>query len=335
MIVDNPFAEKVPSLFIVQTPFQAMCAISAIQQLKIDQYTLTLHLHKTTENRNKQTIEIVERYGLKYNVSREDLLSFRKRIGLLFKHTNRYKRVFLGTHLYQDGYYYSIRELQRGGALVHLDDGIATISLLKNQFNVTGRSIIINSYYKLIARLRNIKLNNVLTVYEGIENPKWNIAINDISSLRLPGMSKLKKRVFFIGTNNGGFISEGINEEDFKHALFEVLNRVRTTFPQEEIVYVPHGRDKSLFARDFCEKLGIGYLPLGVNVEVYILSLENAPLAIYGFTSSALYNLKRIFPETEVNNVMIKLLTNSYSSILEVSKYYETQGIVPLLFDVD
>ena len=53
---NQAFAKEVPSLFIVETPFQAMCAINTIRQLNIEKYELLLHLHKTTEKRNKQTI---------------------------------------------------------------------------------------------------------------------------------------------------------------------------------------------------------------------------------------------------------------------------------------
>ena len=90
------FAEGKPSLFIVQTPFQAMCAINAIRQLKIDNYTLQLHLHKTTEKRNRQTTEIVERYGIKYQIEKNRPVSFFNRLGLLFNRKGCFNRVFWG-----------------------------------------------------------------------------------------------------------------------------------------------------------------------------------------------------------------------------------------------
>ena len=324
---NQAFAKEVPSLFIVETPFQAMCAINTIRQLNIEKYELLLHLHKTTEKRNKQTIEIVERYGLNYSVREQKRITMLDRIGLLFSRTGRYKRVFLGTHLYQNGYYYVLKEISKGGDVVLLDDGIATLSLLENDYKVTGRSIIYMAFYRAIASYRKVSMNNVFTVYKGIENPNWNVAFNDISLLRKVEMSHGNKGVFFIGTNNGGFIREGVDELSFKQSLFYILKRVKKIYPLDEILYIPHGRDKSSFAKAFCEEIGIIYTPLDVNVEIYLLSLPSIPKAIYGFTSSALYNLKKIFPEVEVKNLVMKLLVENSPSILKTSNYYERQGI--------
>lgn len=321
------FAEKEPSLFIIQTPFQAMCAINAIRQLKIDDYTLSLHLHKTTEKRNKQTIEIVERYGVKYSIAKTKPVSIFNRLGLLFCHKGKFNRVFLGTHLYQDGYYYAFKKMRNKANLVLLDDGIATLGLLEDGYNYKGRSIINMACYKVIAFLCRIKLNNVFTVYKDKTNPKWNIAYNDISLLRQSELTNNKKNVFFIGTNNSGFIREGVDESDFKKKLFSILKKVKEKHPDDEITYIPHGRDKSTFAKDYCKELGIEYKPLDINVEIYLLSLGYVPKEIYGFTSSALYNLKRIFPESGLKNIVIRLLTDNSPSILEASDYYEQQGI--------
>lgn len=182
--INLAFADREPSLFIIQTPFQAMCAINAIHQLKINDYVLSLHLHKSTEKRNRQTIELVERSGLKYNFVNGRPIPFLNRLALLFSHEQKFNRVFLGTHLYQNGYYYALKEIQNGGNLVLLDDDVATLTLLESGYKVTGRSVVPMAINKAIASLRRIKLNNILSVYKGIANPKWDIAYNDISLLR-------------------------------------------------------------------------------------------------------------------------------------------------------
>lgn len=325
--INLAFADREPSLFIIQTPFQAMCAINAIYQLKINDYVLSLHLHKSTANRNRQTIELVERSGLKYNVVNVRSISFLNRLALFFCHEQKFNRVFLGTHLYQNGYYYALKEIKNGGNLVLLDDGVATLTLLESGYKVTGRSVVQMAINKAIASLRKIKLNNLLSVYKGIANPKWDIAYNDLSFLR-NNNSTSSNKVFFIGTNNSSFIyKNGVDESDFKQNLYNILNKIRITYPNDEITYIPHGRDKSTFAKDFCEEIGIEYKPLDINVEIYILSLGVVPKVVVGFTSSALYNLKMIFPEANVENLVVKLLTDKCPSIIGVSHYYEIQGI--------
>ena len=322
------FAEKEPSLFIVQTPFQAMCAINAIRQLHIEEYVLSLHLHPTTEKRNKQTVELVERYGYKYSIVETKPLRLANRVSMLFGRKGHYRRVFLGTHLNHDGYVHALSELRNGGNLVLLDDGIATLALLKDEYKAKGRSYIYMVWNKVVATMRRISLNNVFTVYKNVYNPKWNIAFNDISLLRQLDFSGKRKNVIFIGTNNSGFINEGIDEVEFKKTLYNVLKKVKMSYPQEEITYIPHGRDKSSFVKEFCKELGISYKPLDVNVEIFLLSMEAAPLAIYGFTSSALYNLKMLYPESDIHNFVMKILTDKYPSILDASSYYEKQGIL-------
>lgn len=322
------FAEKVPSFFIVQTPFQAMCAINAIRQLKIEDYVLALHLHRNTEKRNKQTVELVERYGLKYHIEKIDQIGILKRLRLLVNYKGNYNRVFLGTHLYQDGYYYALKELKNGGNLVLLDDGVATLTLLERGYEVTGRSIIPMAWNKMIATIRGIVFNNVLTVYKGIDNPKWNIAINELSLLGKFNSPIEKKNVFFIGTNNSGYINKvGVDEKRFKQSLYEILKKIKLKHPKDDIIYVPHGRDKSTFAISICDELAIEYKPLEVNVEIYLLSLSTAPLEVYGFTSSALYNIKQLFPESNVNNVHTRILTERSKNTGGISSYYEKHGI--------
>lgn len=322
------FSEKEPSLFIVQTPFQAMCAINAIRQLKIENYELSLHLHPNTEKRNKQTIELADMYGLRYNVEKYKPIGFANLLGLLFKRRNRFNRVFLGTHLYHDGYYHALEELKDKGNLILLDDGVATLTLLKEGYNTKGKSTLFMAFYKVIAAIHRIRINNVLTVYKDIANPQWNIAFNDISLLRQTRCSRENSKIIFIGTNNSGFITRrGVDEIGFKKALFNVLKEVKIAHTHDEILYIPHGRDKSNFAKDFCDELGIKYTPIDINVEIYLITSGIIPNAIYGFTSSALYNLKRIFPESSIKNIVMKVLYDKSSGGFEISKYYEQQGI--------
>lgn len=322
------FVENVSSLFIVQTPFQAMCAINAIRQLKLENYTISLHLPSNTENRNKQTVELVEKYGLDYHIEKIKLVSVIKKLGLLISNTGKYNRVFLGTHLYHDGYYHALKEIKRGGSIVILDDGVATITLLKGGYKVTGKSIVYMAYYKAMASYRKVSVNNLLTVYKGIDNHKWNIAFNDISMLRHSKKGMERKNIYFIGTNNSKYItSYHVEEKDFKQILFDIFNKIKTVYPLEEIIYIPHGRDMSMFTKDLCEETGVIYKPLDVNIETYILSLDLVPRVVYGFTSSALYNLKMIFPESDVKNIVTKLLMEKTPGIMDISNYYEKQGI--------
>ena len=64
-------------------------------------------------------------------------------------------------------------------------------------------------------------------------------------------------------------------------------------------------------------------------VELELLNQPNTPMAIYGYTSSALYNLKKIFPHTRVINVLMDGDENNifYRRYLMTSDYYMKNGI--------
>ena len=326
------FSEGEASYFIIQTPFQAMCAINAIRQLHIDEYVISLHLHPKTEKRNKQTVELVKMFGLVYHIETIKPLSFLKRLGLLISNKGKYNRVFLGTHLYQDGYYHAVKEIKTGGDIVILDDGVATVTLLKGGYKLTGKSLAYMVYFKVVASCRKISINNLLTVYRGIDNHKWNIAFNDISLLRQSPNGMDRKNIYFIGTNNSKYITGyNVEEKDFKQVLYEIFNKIKISYPQEQIIYIPHGRDTSMFTKELCEEKGVDYKPLDINVETYMLSLGLVPRVVYGFTSSALYNLKMLFPDSEVINIVTQLLTEKTPDILRISNYYEKQGIPTMI----
>ena len=64
-------------------------------------------------------------------------------------------------------------------------------------------------------------------------------------------------------------------------------------------------------------------------IEMELLTHKYNPLAILGFTSSALYNLKKIFPETRVVNVLYERDDSNmaYQEYKMLSDYYLNNGV--------
>lgn len=62
--------------------------------------------------------------------------------------------------------------------------------------------------------------------------------------------------------------------------------------------------------------------------------LEQVPLEIYGYTSSALVNLKMMFPTTRIVDMVFDVVTKSRKGdeIKLISDYYKTIGIQQLRY---
>ena len=65
-----------------------------------------------------------------------------------------------------------------------------------------------------------------------------------------------------------------------------------------------------------------------MNVEMYILQQQVIPKIIYGFTSSALFNLKKIFPSCKVINITLNY-PNSVGALdyYNITQYQCVNGI--------
>ena len=325
---NDAFAMHEPSLFVLQSPFQIFCAAAAIRHFEITEYEVLLVL-PDEEVRNHQALSVIEKLGIHYKIVNGARISNRYRLMLPFEIDGKYRRAFLGFFAFEDGYYHCLKHLKHGGSLVLLDDGNITITLLKKGFSPRGRERFIYKYYSWLLTLRGVSKNNLFTVYDGISNPRWHIEINDLSILNNKKGDTNQKNVFIVGTNSMSYYpSLRGGEEEYKNMLNMNLNQIREKYHDETIIYIPHGREISNYPSEYCSKYAIRYQKLDMNIELYMLDQVTPPKAIYGYTSSALFNLKKIFPQTEVVNIMPEENESPlYEEMKDISDYYETQGI--------
>ena len=328
----NPFEPRIPSVFSIDTPFQALCAIAAIRQLNITDYKMIVYFPQN-EVRNVQLRAILEKYGVKYKVikplSRFTYL-YAKWSALRSQHS-RYRRLFIGDFRDITLYYNSLRFVADGTSVVYLDDGNITISYLRDIINEPFNDNVLAFLNKLEIN-RGISINkNILTIYDHIENPKFNIGILDLSMI----MSQHEKEernegVYVIGTNIDRYCEPlEIAKDKFIKKLEELIVSLKRDYPGEKIVFVPHGRDRSEYARQICDKHNAYFEPSEMTVELKIINQETVPKAVYGFTSSALFNIKKIFPRTKVVNVIYEDNINNtfFKEYMVCSEYYLKNGI--------
>ena len=328
----KPFDYSIPSVFSIDTPFQALCAIAAIKQLHINDYIILAYFPRD-EIRNAQLRAVLEKYGVTYKVSKPfNRIAFKyAKWSALRKHHTHYKRLFIGDFRDMMLYYSSLRYISDGAHVVYLDDGSITISLLNDIINdpLDEDSQL---FLDELESKRSILTNkNILTIYDHIENPKYNIENLDLN-LIMPQKYKTQEceGVYIVGTNLESY-SEALDipVEAYIKKLDILTANLRYTYPEEKVVFIPHGKDTSNYAVDICNRHGVAFEPSEMTIELKLLNLQKPPKAVYGFTSSALYNIKKIFPQTRVVNILYEGKKNNpfYQEYLTCSEYYLQNGI--------
>lgn len=327
----NPFEKKVPSVFSINTPFQALCAIAAIRQLEIEDYKF-LVFFPPHEARNVQLRNILEKYNIKY----ETVKLFNSITGrwavwsALRKHRTRFRRLFIGDFRAPLLYYMSLRFVSDGTDVVYLDDGNITISLLKDIINEPLDQITMD-FLKKIEIKREIYTNkNILTIYDNIDNPKYRVMPLNLSLIMRQQSINKAQGVYIVGTNLVRYCEPlNISADLYIKKLEELIAKLRIEYPEENVIFIPHGRDRSEYAQNICAKYGASFEPSEMTIELKLLNQQAPPKVVYGFTSSALYNIKKMFPRTRVVNVVYKCQDSNpyYQEIIMCSDYYSQNGI--------
>lgn len=329
----TPFDKKRASVFVVSSPFQALCAAAAINQLEIEDYLL-LALLPDNEVRNNQLFSFLEQQHLHYTAIGTNNSSREMRVlqlKALVKKKNCYSRLFIGDFRNMIELYVGCGYISDKSDIIYLDDGNITVSVLKNivPFNQKGK------YLKLLSYLRQIDLfTNFLTVYSDISNSKYHIEplyLKYVMKGNVGAVARSKDGVYIVGTNLRLYCkSVGITEDQYINQLDIFLKRLKNDYQDERIVFIPHGRDKSEYAKELCNNYNIEFRPSKSMIEMELLNQPQDPIAIYGYTSSALFNLKKMYPDTAVYNVLFEpaIVGPEYQEYLALSDYYESNGII-------
>ncbi len=331
----NPFAKQVPSVFSIQSPFQALCAMAAIKQLMISDYLIIVNYYPENP-RNRQLLSLLEDYHLNYeliNLSKGRLSSYSRLLKAFCHRNRRYKRLFLGdyreSHYFVTGSYY----VSDMSPVVYLDDGNSTLALLHDMPEDVIQNHYIESYLKKIERRRGFDMKkNLLTIYSDVKNSKFNIEPLDIS-IALNGSSRHLRQsedIFIVGTNLDKYCGPlGLDKARFVRKLNEIVVQLKVKNPTAIITYIPHGADESDYAKEICKANNIEFCRPKMMIELELINRRIIPSAIYGFTSTALFNLKKMYPQTHVVNILFRNSEENkiYLEYKMLSQYYSANGI--------
>lgn len=325
----NPFAKGTPSLFIVGSPFQALCAIEAIDYFGIKEYKFLLCLLDTP--RNNQLFLLLNDRGIKYEIAsfnKEYNLNKRIKLSLLCPRWNKYKRAFIGDYRSKGLYCVAFERLSNNSSIIFLDDGNCNIPLLKGlthpPFVDNG-----NKFMRMINIVRNITCGKyIFTHYADIKNDGLHIVPNDFESLSKNICDKKKEGICIIGTNPERFAwGYGMTIEEFWLEMEKVLCQIKKENPNKDIYYVPHGRDASSNTYDLCNKHGIRFVRADISVELLLIKMDVIPEIIYGMNSSALYSIRKMMPNIQIKNILFTWPCKYLNNHLAIAEYYKAHGI--------
>ena len=329
----EPFKSYTPSVFIITSPFQALCSIAAIKNLKIDDY-LIIFIAASSEARNEQTINFLKRYEASYKIISPNLMCrLPYFVKAIIPKNTKYKRLFIGDFRNYGALYLGLGFVSKNSDVVYLDDGNISISLLEGTYHKkNGKAIKVNecltsilaSWQKVIPQM------NLYTIYGNIFNPNFNVAENDLSVVLKNVDNVQTTGVFVIGTVIETYCEHlGLSTDSFTEKMDLLFKKLSGKYPNEEITYIAHGRDDGSMSIPICQKNGIRFLRPELVVELFMLGISNIPRLIMGFNSSALYNLKKMMPSCEVRNVLIisNRQTSQTDRYRSVASYYVKNDI--------
>lgn len=328
---DKIFALYTPSVFVIDSPFQALCAVSAIRQLKISECRV-LAVFTNNKQRNETIKNVLLHFQIPFISVTFTPLSYKYyQFSSMIKRKSGYKRLFIG--FYDAPFQHTVGccNIADGASVVYLDDGAANINLFQHKTITSISDFHEKKWLHVIERRRHVSFyKNFLTIYNDIPNTAYSIAPLNLSTLFDNTKSKLQENVYIVGTHSQSYFNHiAISENTFITKLDSLFFNLKKEYPSEKIVYIPHRSDSSEYAQKLCCKYGCEFRVVDMTIEMELSQQLHAPKAIFGFTSSALFNLKKIYPHTRVVNILIipQKETAHFRDFLKISEYYQHNGI--------
>lgn len=329
----NPFAKSAPTIFAIGSPFQTLCAVGAIKNLGLKDYEMYVIINRNS--RDEQMLRILDFYHIDYTTVNKysEIYPYMKRLFILQSRNNHYHRAFVGSMCEPHLYFWVLRRMSNHSVVVSLDDGAETISILQNRLNRRRKNIFsfLNDFILNIAcKKRDIIVRrHMLTIYSDIKNERYICQPNNLTHLISRSFNGRACGVFFVGTNPSSFRNRHtIGIEQYDSLLEKTFNYLCELYPKEKKYYVAHGMDEEETPIMLCKKYGYDYIRPYGTIELYMCERGLAPVALAGYTSSALFNIKKIFPGSSVLNILLENVGHSNSAFVAISEYYAKNEIV-------
>jgi len=328
------------ALFIVSSPFQALCAIEAIYQYKID-FPIFIALYGQARQNNSNASNIIDQFGftnnkyeLCYQSFKSLLINSRSDIKKINIKKHDIKMIFIGDYFSPSQRIFSVFCSNNPKETIYrcVDDGNSTIEALLWGLNVI-RFRSINIFLKLcIAEIftffNKVKIKEFFSIF-ALNNKNYKIEVNTLHHLKGLINISSNKNIYILGTN----LCEKnlLAENSYHNYLSLIIQSIKDKFPNEKVIFCPHRGESKKSVSDIADQYNLSIYTSEYTIELDFVLKNISPVAIYSFGSTASYSLKILYPDThsyiiipETNN---KLLNRTHE---EISKVYQEQNIMVL-----
>lgn len=317
------FPRRRRNLAIVLSPFQLICAQEAREKFcqgeRNDLVIVDRRGPETPEYIQKQA-ELDGGWNKVVRVAEPERRGFRrfiirlKNTGILLIRLGMGKgKVFLG-----DPYLNWFRILGNifGDEVVWLDDGAASINviekferkgLLQGPNETTPKFFSVFSSPDLERRTNGALMQNDLTLKRQCRNPKQTVS---------------PKQAIFIGQ----WLSErsGVEQDEELHTFATYLKE----FPDWEFTYISHRHESPAKLAEIAKLVPVKRFDR--SIETALLESDTVPEMIVSWYSTALFTLKRLFPDVKVQAFQVPLTHSKplqRSEWMRVYKVLDQQGV--------
>ena len=305
---------------LVSSPFQTLCALKAIDEFGCG----VTEFYTVEDKQNTPKIRLLlSDYGYNLSVIQQSSNIFHWYLDN--KKRDRYETLIVG-----DIFSFPLLILtsifaKRKSQVIYVDDGNSTLSI-----NVGLMPDYIYDFkWKLvlfICKLKQIS-RRLFTMYP-IEK------YDDMPIVRYSPLTLINnntqiepKGVFIIGTNTSALNAD---TKKYKTTLRQIYNYY---YEREPVYYCPHRRDLNVYD-DFCSNNGLIVYDTKVSVEYDFIKSKQYPKVIIGFGSTALYTLKKMFPQSEIYNINMERNNYRIAKIYDyIAGLYENEGITNCKMD--
>lgn len=310
--------------FILNSPFQALCAIEAIKVYEVEESVFYI---LNDSNSREKAIKILDGRGKiqlvdHANSGTADLVKN------LSGFKERFKRVFVGDYFSYVQYILTVHLAYSGASVIYLDDGSSTIDIIppisRHRYDTSNEKIgfYLFGFAAFVKRLK-YEFFSMFDIATGIKYP---CVANTFSSLSSRECQQLAG-VFIIGTNSS---QVPFKEKTYEQYLDDITSFVRNNYPLQFIYYCPHRRDKNDH-RDKLNQSGILFFDTEISVEVDFSLNGIYPAVVIGFCSTALITLRRMFPLSKIYSVYFETEKEEYDlSYRNLEEYYRANNIIIL-----
>lgn len=314
------------SLFVIGSPFQALCALEAKKHYCVESAVFALWdntiSHKMIEPLLVQQGEI--HYIEQNNKGTVNLIkSVRKEI------KEKFRNVFVGDYFSFAEYIVAVCLVKNNAKFVYLDDGNSTLAIAPPISRKRPRTKNEGVWYKALGIYTNaIRINSKLfTIYDLDGGCPLPVEKNTFSSL-VNKANSTKDGVYVIGTNADQL---KFRDKEYMDYLSSLNDWIHEKYGDVKVYYCPHRSDKTN-SKDEVISFGWKVFDTKVSVEVDFVNNSIYPLVVVGFGSTALLTLKKMFPESEVHTIVMNFVDESFNKIYrEIEDYYSNNRIASII----